>query len=77
MALKRWIVFILAFGVAAAVGFFLFRGVGGGVLMDAPEVDWRQLGELDYLTGKAPAELSALAFFCFEVLVAACVLLDG
>jgi hypothetical protein len=57
-AMKRWILFGAAFLVSLAVGLFLFRGMGG-TLMDAPEVDWRQLGELDYITGKAPASLES------------------
>lgn len=43
----------------AATLFFLSRS-GMGPIGDAVEVDWRLLGELDYISGKAPADLSSL-----------------
>lgn len=46
--------------VAVAAGFLIFRSVGSGFGPDATEVDWRQLGDLDYVTGQAPADLKAL-----------------
>ncbi len=41
-------------------GIFLFKNRHSMSASNAVEVDWRQLGELDYITGKAPAELAAL-----------------
>lgn len=41
-------------------GIFLFKNRHSLSASDAVEVDWRQLGELDYITGKAPPELAAL-----------------
>src|SRR5690606_35777506 len=32
----------------------------GGVVLDGVEVDWRLLGEMDYITGKSSSELEAL-----------------
>lgn len=49
----------VVFVVSTVVGFLLFRshGPSGG---DGVEVDWRLLGELDYITGNAPNELKSL-----------------
>ena len=50
-------VFILAIGA----GFFIYQARGGGYARgSAVEVDWRLLGQLDYITGKASTELQAL-----------------
>ncbi len=44
----KWILIALfSFGVAVGAGLYFFKGQGGGV---AVELDWRALGELDYLT---------------------------
>lgn len=58
MARFRWLVISVVFVASIAAGFFLFRTVGGSA-MDAPEVEWRDLGELDYISGNAPAGLRA------------------
>lgn len=57
---SKTIVGISLFILSALVGIFLFQnrhsiGVTGGV-----EVDWRLLGELDYISGEASAELKKL-----------------
>lgn len=57
---RRWILFVVVFAVAVAAGFLIFRAVGNGFGPDAVEVDWRQLGDLDYVTGNATADLKAL-----------------
>ena len=48
------------FLAAVCVGAFFYQKSGSSANAHAAEVDWRQLGELDYITGKAPANLSAL-----------------
>lgn len=58
--MKKWIlagVFILV--AVTAVVIYQFAGSGGGAL-NGVEVDWRLLGEMDYITGKASSELKAL-----------------
>jgi hypothetical protein len=54
------------FGIAIAiavlffsVGYFAFRATQSGSLFDVPEVNWRDLGELDYITGEASQRLKA------------------
>lgn len=47
----------LILAAAVAVGAFF---VGGRNSISGVEVDWRLLGEFDYITGKAPSELTAL-----------------
>lgn len=52
----KWIlVGIFSFGVAVGAGLYFFKGQSGG---QAVEIDWRGLGELDYLTNVAPESLS-------------------
>lgn len=41
-------------------GFFIFRGTSSFSFGNAVEIDWRLLGDMDYVTGKAPSELEAL-----------------
>lgn len=63
--MSKWSSLAIWCGVAVLVAvlgggaFFALRG-GGTSFKDAPEVDWRALSELDYITGKAPEKLSAL-----------------
>ncbi len=45
--------------VLGAGAFFALRG-GSASFTNAPELDWRVLSEMDYITGKAPETLSAL-----------------
>ncbi len=45
---------------AICAGFFLFQKSQSAAYSNATEVDWRQLGEMDYITGAAPAALKAL-----------------
>lgn len=50
----------LAFVVAVAfflVGYFTLRATTSGSLFEVPEVNWRDLGELDYITGEASSRL--------------------
>jgi hypothetical protein len=52
---------VAVFALSVAAGFLLFKGrssLGGGG--NSIEVDWRLLGELDYITGKAPSDLESL-----------------
>ena len=58
--MKKWIlagVFILA-AISGAVIYQTF--LSGGSSLHGVEVDWRLLGEMDYITGKTPTELAAL-----------------
>lgn len=45
---------------AVCTGIFLFKKGSSLSTGNAAEVDWRMLGELDYITGKAPNELASL-----------------
>lgn len=54
------ITLILVFALSLVAGFFLFKNRSGLGLGDAVEVDWRLLGQLDYLTGQGPTELQVL-----------------
>lgn len=58
--MKKWLVgsgiFVLSL-IAGALLFHAFAGSRGG---GGTEVDWRLLGQMDYVTGKATAELEAL-----------------
>ena len=51
---------VVVFILSMAAGYYLFQNHSGLGLGDVVEVDWRLLGELDYVTGKAPSELQAL-----------------
>ena len=51
-----WIASVIGLGLVLGLGFVFFKGASGN-LSAAPELDWRQLGELDYLTGKSPDSL--------------------
>ncbi|MFN7729605.1 MAG: DUF3299 domain-containing protein [Bdellovibrio sp.] len=57
---SRIILVIGAFALSLAVGFFLFKNVGSGNLVDATEVDWKILADLDYITGNASDNLKSL-----------------
>lgn len=60
MSQKKIITFASVFAVAMALGYFLLKGGSSISLGDAKEVDWRQLGDMDYITGNVPAELKSL-----------------
>lgn len=60
MLKPKMLLTILVFVASLAGGFFLFRGTSGLSFGNAVEVDWRLLGDLDYVTGKATGELEAL-----------------
>jgi len=51
---------VVVFLLSAMAGYFLFQNRSAIGLGDAVEVDWRLLGEMDYVTGKMPAELQSL-----------------
>lgn len=58
--MKKWVlagVFILA-TVTGAVIYQMLSSRGGA--LSGVEVDWRLLGEMDYITGKSGSELQAL-----------------
>ena len=55
-SISIWIGSVIGLLVVLGIGFVFFRGASAN-LSSAPELDWRQLGELDYLTGKAPENL--------------------
>ncbi len=48
------------FALAILVGFLIFKGKKSVLTGNEVEVDWRLLGELDYISGKATGELAAL-----------------
>lgn len=60
MSLSRWIAIASVFAASVAGGFWLFRSVDGGAVADAAEVEWKTLGDLDYITGRASADLKSL-----------------
>ena len=63
MTQRSLFTFALVFVLSTAAGYFLFKNrswIGFTSSGDAVEVDWRLLGEMDYVTGKAPAELEKL-----------------
>ncbi|MBX3019067.1 MAG: DUF3299 domain-containing protein [Bdellovibrionaceae bacterium] len=41
-------------------GFYLFQGASSFALGDVVEIDWRLLGQLDYISGQAGGELEKL-----------------
>ncbi|QDK37036.1 DUF3299 domain-containing protein [Bdellovibrio sp. NC01] len=58
--MKNWLIggiFILA----VVLGAVIYQNFGGSTaVLSGAELDWRQLSEMDYITGKAPKELEAL-----------------
>lgn len=60
MAKSKMILFGSVFVIAVIAGVVLFLSRSSPNLGSAVEVDWKLLGELDYITGKAPSELQAL-----------------
>ena len=55
---KLWFIIsgaLVAFILGGLIVFFIKKNQGGAA---GVEVDWRVLGELDYITGKAPATLT-------------------
>lgn len=57
---KNQLLLAVFFSVSLVGAFYFFRSVGSGSLVDAVEVDWRNLAELDYITGAAPEALKKL-----------------
>lgn len=63
MSRRSLFTFLLVFALSMVAGFLLFQNrgrIGLGGFAEAVEVDWRLLGELDYISGKAPNELEKL-----------------
>lgn len=60
MSKTKIIVFLSLFVLAVFSGIFLFQNRSSLSAGDYVEVDWRLLGELDYISGKASKELQAL-----------------
>lgn len=60
MMKPQMLITVLVFVASLVGGFFLFRGTSGFSFGQAVEVDWRLLGDLDYVTGKATGELESL-----------------
>ncbi|WP_413558052.1 DUF3299 domain-containing protein [Bdellovibrio sp. HCB209] len=57
--MKKWLIpGILIIAVIASVA--LYQRLSGGPNYDGAALDWRTLGEMDYITGKSSAELQAL-----------------
>lgn len=58
--MNKWIVAGILV-IASITGVVVYRHINqGSSLSQAVEIDWRLLGELDYVTGKASKELMAL-----------------
>jgi hypothetical protein len=57
---NKWFITIVVFLLSIIAGTLLLRTGNSISTGDSSEVDWRALGELDYLTGKAPDSLQAL-----------------
>ncbi|MGZ3769827.1 MAG: DUF3299 domain-containing protein [Bdellovibrio sp.] len=58
--MKKWVlggVFILALVTGAVIYQTVFNGAGS---LSGVEVDWRLLGEMDYISGNSSSELKAL-----------------
>jgi hypothetical protein len=60
MSKTKIVLFSGIFLLAVAAGVVLLKQSGHSSRGSAIEVDWRLLGELDYITGKATSELQAL-----------------
>jgi uncharacterized protein len=58
MSKSKIILFVSVFLVSVLGGVLIFKGKTALLQSDVPEVDWKLLGELDYLTGKGPAKLT-------------------
>ncbi|UOF02747.1 DUF3299 domain-containing protein [Bdellovibrio reynosensis] len=58
--MKKWVlagIFILA----VVTGAVIYHGIGGGSAnLNGVEVDWRLLGEMDYISGTGSSELTSL-----------------
>ncbi len=54
------IIYASVFLIAAGLSYFFMGGRSPAVVGDAVEVDWKMLGELDYVSGKASPELERL-----------------
>jgi hypothetical protein len=52
MSKRSWLISIGVFLTAVIAGAVLFKGVSSHKFSDSTEVDWRLLGELDYITGE-------------------------
>ncbi|PIS10357.1 MAG: hypothetical protein COT73_09830 [Bdellovibrio sp. CG10_big_fil_rev_8_21_14_0_10_47_8] len=60
MSKAKIIVFVSVFILSAVAGVVLYQNRVSINRSDSVEVDWRLLGELDYISGKASSELQAL-----------------
>lgn len=58
--LKGILIALLVATVSFVVGYYGLRATTSGLLFDAPEVNWRELGEFDYITGEGPEKLTSL-----------------
>jgi hypothetical protein len=56
---KSWLIYGGVFIFAILIGFGIYSTVGT-TPDSSVEVNWRLLGEMDYVSGKSPAELKAL-----------------
>lgn len=59
--MKKWLVGSGILVLAVVAGALLFHKFsGGGIKGEGVEVDWRLLGQMDYVSGKSSSELQAL-----------------
>lgn len=59
-AMKKWIIGGVAVLVLVVIALIIKEQGGSLVPLSGAELDWRQLSEMDYITGKAPPQLEAL-----------------
>ena len=60
MSKKKLFFYVGVFLLSVAAGFTFFRSSNSGTLSSAPELDWRALGEMDYISGAASEDLKKL-----------------
>lgn len=60
MSKKKLFFYVGVFLLSVAAGFTFFRSSNSGTLSSAPELDWRALGEMDYISGAASDDLKKL-----------------
>jgi hypothetical protein len=59
-SIKSILIGLGVFLSAVAIGFMFLKGSKTVLTGNEVEVDWRMLGELDYISGKASGELATL-----------------
>lgn len=60
VGMKKWMIACGILVLSVVIGALAFHRFGGGAKGGGVEVDWRLLGTMDYVSGKAGSELEAL-----------------